>query len=584
MVIHLAFFVFLGKVKYMKKILKISVLLLALSFGLMLCTPANAQEEPKAQAEEHDHNYFKHLYTLNGSYDQAFITDGEDYTNIVPVLYESSAEKYDLFIAVDYSTLNISCDVNFVLLDGNMRVFDEITVDGDNSTTNGTFKMKIDMSGVYEFNAKYIMIQVLCNTSSGEISMNDMNGMCIKYVPAEYVLEAITPNYNQCECVAWNDETSPYLQKAKVSATVSIYDLIADLKAVETSSQNKLKYSVYSVTSETVKQVGKTYTYVLKVTTSDGFDDYLLINLIVDDTQAPVIYGVKNFSASAANPMSVMAIKNSLIAIDDYDGEVEIYVKRDYYTPNSTTPGLYVVEFYAEDEAGNYTQYDVYVEVKDIDGPKFSNDYGQEVNRMSVYKSTDSVFVYKEAIDLIKAVDDIDGICEITIFKDSYTGRGDRPGSYTITFESKDLSGNSSYFVVDIVVSSDMPSKTLILDDRIIIVENTQKLTRTSVAKMMKVCGFYTDATTSYIDVYLNNYADYSNVIGDYIVSYEIKSTNGQYKDGSFNVEVVESRIASGSIYNEKVEEETDGFIVKIFKWIWNLLKSIFNWFIGIFK
>lgn len=297
------------------------------------------------------------------------------------------------------------------------------------------------------------------------------------------------------------------------------------------------------------------------------------------DTQAPKIYGTKEYTVSTKTQYSIDTIKGALFAEDNSGEEVEIKLFSDYYTENYQTPGTYYVTFCATDSSGNTATYQVKINVKDTQAPVFYDKDGKEVTSTTVYKSLDSVLLISEVMEKMTVTDDVDGeIKTVSIVKDNYTGYGDEVGTYTIILRARDAAGNKTDFTIYVYVLDSMPNKTLIIDKHHIVVENNVKLTADNIAAILKTCGYYKSNTTSYVTIDAEAYTELYDTTGEYLVNYNIVTTSGTEIDGVLTIEVVEARAGDNTL----VEEEPNLFM-KLINWIWNLIKKIFTFIADLF-
>ena len=445
-----------------------------------------------------------------------------------------------------------------------------------------------DTSDFIDLGAKYMMVKpsVKFVDPNGEyVETANVNKMAVHFVTTNFNkffedVELLEPDYSISKNVTWNNNLN-------LKDTKGLYSLKAgtdfnsnDLTKIFSSNG---EISCYSISNSGKLAVGELRSCVLKSEyeqAGEVYNDFIVVNVKGADTVAPEIYGPNEYNVGTNSVINVNTIKNSLVVTDNYyqSSELELVLKNDYYSANAKIPGSYIVTFLASDPDGNYTEFVVKINVRDKDAPVFRNEYGQPINNITVHKSKDSVFLIKEVLNMITATDEVDGNLDIQVVKDGYSGNGDKKGNYVITLGAIDKSGNQSTFTINVYVTDSMPDKTLILDKRIIVVENSYKLSKEDVAKIMKVCSYYNNSTTSYIRVDDASYSANHDTNGEYVVGYNISSTNGNYSEGSFIVRVVESR-TTDSIKNEK-----EGFVRTIFKWIWNLIKTFFEWILGIFK
>ena len=298
------------------------------------------------------------------------------------------------------------------------------------------------------------------------------------------------------------------------------------------------------------------------------------------DFEAPVIYGVSEYTISNKSKLSISALKAALTVVDNVDENLEPLLFEDSYSSNWEKPGTYYITFKAKDSAGNYGSFIVTVNVVDTSGPIFSTEDGLPIVSYTVHKSPSAIFLLSEVMENITVTDDIDGIIsEVTTVQDTYSGNGDKTGNYKIVVAATDKAGNKSNFTINIEVTSNIPDKTIVIDRKLIIVENTVKLTNEDFSNILKVCGYYNTNTTTYIDIDATSYQVLSENVGDYLIEYELTTTAGTTKTGSFQVRVTEARDSENTIVSE-----SDGFIKKIIKFILNLLKAIADFFANLFN
>lgn len=298
-----------------------------------------------------------------------------------------------------------------------------------------------------------------------------------------------------------------------------------------------------------------------------------------ENTEAPVIYGTNEYTISNISLLSTQTIINSLEVVDDKDTEFEIKVISDTYTENYTKPGVYYITFQVTDSDNNVAEFKVKITVNDITAPQFYNYQGKVVTEMNIFKSKDSVLVLNDIIQSLSARDKEEGIVDIIVKEDNYTGNGDKKGSYNIKLSAADSVNNMTDFNVIINVTDDMPSNTIVFDSKIIIVENNKTLSNEEFAQILKVLNMYDKNTNSYTYISSEVYTSSSSVLGEYLVGYSIQTTSGINNEGAFTVRVVEAR-SDYSIFNGS----NGGFIMSIINAIGDLLSWILDGIIGLFK
>ena len=608
----------------MKKLIGLFTILAAIvatvcSIGL---SSASAAEEPATLSEE---VYSNNLYSAisyrtdsfvdsNGSkktiHSNNFIGNTEDttlFTNIMRI-----EQGKDLLVSMKFQLSTIyNVDTNYVFTTtsynkcSGIEYLDEayqkiitssIITNNEVYSYNATDKT-VTITFVYSITnstAEYFMIAPklkyvdskgadCCENGSSVVDMyvsfiekdkfadkTELTGLTIDYTPYNSGITWSHPVINIDSNFLTIKSSDPHAFMQAFVNKVTIKDKDGDVVTV-------IDYDSYLMAEAQIQ--GGIYEYIVEAVDKNGNRDFLLVSIKCSDTEAPVIIGTNEYNVPNTNLLSVDAIKATLTATDNVSTShyITITLKYDYYTENYSKPGIYYVCFVATDEDGNVSNdFIVRIKVLDKNAPKFYNSDGLVVSRMSIYKSADSVLVMSDILNGIKAVDEIDGELEIKVAKDQYTGNGETVGTYLIVLKATDKSGNVAFYNVNIIVSEKMPSKTILIDNKIILVEKTKKLNKDDFHSVIQMLGTYNTTTTSYTAINSEIYSASYKEPGDYIVEYSVTTTAGYETDGVFIVRVIEARTAD---YVDEKEEEP-GFIESILKWIWDLLVSFFE-FIG---
>ena len=602
----------------MKKIL--FALVTAVALMCSVTNKASAAEENGEEPIETSDVYGGNLFTgfeINlhdyVSGDNPFNDEDKYFTNLVPV---KADRELLLSIKINPSGENINKNKQVffsgraVLFDENFRIVNSIMYHelydmpesykvedaGEYFTYNKLFRnlqnegngseVKYMSIGFYNIrytdlsgNTVYSTTENVESVYIGNVLANTINQEDMKTLEFNY--EANNPQ------ITWNciisDVDKKYLQ-LDVSDDV-LTDVNALFSAVDANG-DKLIISSGDINGYVIPEVGGEYNYIFEARDTTGNRDFLYVKFNVIDDVAPLISGPTTLKVPNKIKTPISSIKNALIIVDDHDAmeDVKLFVKYDYYSDNYNIPGEYYICFTAQDKAGNTTDFTIAMIVEDKDAPVIYDENGMvRTKDTTVIKSIDSVLLISDFINQLKAVDNVDGELKLTIHKDEYTGNGDKEGSYIVVLRAKDTSGNVVYHNVRITVSASMPSKTIFVDNKIVIVEKKVKLNQTAFHTILKLSGKYNIETTSYTKIHDYIYSPSYNVEGEYLVPYEITTISGIEESDTLIVRVVDSR-TNGSLVDHPEQVKEDGVIVSILKWIWNLLVSLYNWFIGLFK
>lgn len=233
-----------------------------------------------------------------------------------------------------------------------------------------------------------------------------------------------------------NPVTVEYLQSLLTAIDETDGDITDKIIIVkDTYSSNKNKIGEYEIVFSVSDSAGNTSTFTLIV--------------YVQDKTAPIINGPDYLNYSYTNLVDIEEIKNNFSVTDNVDENVELLVESDHYTANANVPGTYEIVFSAIDSLGNKSAKKVEIRVIDdvepiINGPD------------KIEKSLSSYVSIQEILANYTAEDDIDGILELNIIKDTYTDNNKKVGVYSITISATDYSNNTATKTIQVEVFDDI--------------------------------------------------------------------------------------------------------------------------------
>lgn len=585
-----------------KFILSLSAIVAVLALVFVANVPTVSADEPQTE----NNNLFTGFY-----HSEFFGNDKGTFSNLIKI-NEDKAFIISMNIELDNTNCSNVCisPSHFVFFDSQLNRL-EVTYTGfyqlavlESSTldASGLFvECRVVINGSYllsrDNKIAYAVIQPAVgyiNTDTGETALQEadtIKEVYISYIESgsiasEEELATFEVNYSPKESsINWDSEYSFDFTKNYIEANVEENTMIETIvsKINASSNGNELNVILGSLTTESSFEQGQTYFYFIYAEDTSGNYDSKLLVINVVDLEAPIIYGSNEYTVPNSTKLSINSIKSSLIVTDNYDAEkdIKLTIVSDYYSNNYKIPGKYYITFRAEDTSGNFSKFTVCIKVVDREAPKFKDENGLVIKSFNVHKSVDSVLLISEVIETLTATDNFDGNVDITVAKDSYSGNGDKPGTYVVKLQAKDAANNKAYFDVVVNVTEDMPTKTIVVNDKLIIVEKSVRLTQNDMVNIFKLCQKYGAATTSYTvindDIYRLSY----NITGEYLVEYNIITVSGTEHEDVVTIRVVDSR-SSGAIVT--TPEAEDGFIMKILKWIWNLILTVFTWIGNVFK
>lgn len=302
-------------------------------------------------------------------------------------------------------------------------------------------------------------------------------------------------------------------------------------------------------------------TIVYSVTDEAGNKSTLTVTVLVKDVTAPTLQlSSWSQSISYTKTLDVEALKNSIQKSDNVDSasSIALTVLSNTYTTNKAKPGVYKIQFQAQDSSGNKTVKDYTVTVVDDVKPVAS------YNAVIMKPSTSDLTV-NDITSEITATDVIDGnvTSSLQIVDDGYTGNGNKVGEYVIRFSVKDLSNNVLEFDVTVKVLDNIPPVFYVVPGYFIRVEDVVNLTLEDFVEILTRTGqIQMSGTTTYTTL-LNEYEGNEMVPGTYAMSLKFRSTTGVEEVKSFAVEVIETEKTDGEIV-----EESDNLILVVVDWL----------------
>jgi hypothetical protein len=194
------------------------------------------------------------------------------------------------------------------------------------------------------------------------------------------------------------------------------------------------------------------YDVILDVVDAAGNQMTRTIALDVVDLVSPVLVTNPNLSVYLSDPKSIDAILDELIVSDNYDSATSLSfaILSDTYTNNALTPGTYDVQVVLSDLSGNGTHETLLISVIDDVAPIIS---GPTLIQTS-YQGAPSL---QDLIDQLTVTDNVDPMTneDLVVTLDTYSGRVVETGSFEVTVEATDSSGNTSSHTIQLTIVDD---------------------------------------------------------------------------------------------------------------------------------
>lgn len=273
------------------------------------------------------------------------------------------------------------------------------------------------------------------------------------------------------------------------------------------------------------------------------------INLI--DDISPRILGLNTFDSYLSNPLSITYLKQQLVALDNYDGDIShnIEITLDSYSNNITRKGTFYLTLQVKDSSSNLSDpFQITINTIDDVSPYITGEI--ELN----YEITNI-----PALDILlsqyKTNDNIDSNLSIELEKENFS-QAKTTGTYYVQIYCIDSSNNKS------------PTFTIKINIEFIIIKTNRSSiylptdTLLNIKEINKIINFNENSYKIINNTYEQNY----NKEGNYIIEYELEDSS-----------ILIINITTFTKQNEKQKKET--FITKIknfFKKFINYIKNIF--------
>jgi hypothetical protein len=272
----------------------------------------------------------------------------------------------------------------------------------------------------------------------------------------------------------------------------------------------------YTGNEETIGEYGITYA----VKDSINQIARLFVKVRVVDIDPPVIEGLQDHVIDInSDPIDFL---DGIRASDNYDGDVTIFIEVDDSELNYASYGKYDVHYTVSDTSGNTSSYTVKVTIKDLVYPEIQGCW-------KIIKASDDLLTAQDILMTLTASDNIDGNIsnQILIHEDTYTGNGDKVGTYFITYRIVDSAGNVTDHEVEIQVRNDIPN-LLFIDDRMLELGKDEVVTNEDIEWLLTSVGVLDPYNRYHLQIIKDEYTGNENVAGTYDYFVKFISNTGE--------------------------------------------------------
>lgn len=353
--------------------------------------------------------------------------------------------------------------------------------------------------------------------------------------------------------------------EAQILAEISAKDLFGQDVAVTVESSDY--------------QTGKTGTFTIIVKATDKYNQTATASLIVNviDYTAPTI-NQKNDVIYTYNSVVTESMLLSNFTFSDNMGVSGLTYQFTYPSGFDISKplvfGNYSLIVKATDSFGNSTSKDFNLSVIDETAPIISKKEGMMSDKVGIGYSSLGDNTLARILDLYKAVDAIDGNCDI------YLKSGKIPtdmiGDFTLTIASTDKSGNEAISTITLEVIADIPP-VFILSDKLISTTVSNPLSFDDLVRVVQN-GLLRNVNASQIVINASGYLADPLSVKDHSVSYTYLDDEGMGQSGYFTL-----RVSDDSQLDPVEPVKEDNFFLHAFKTIFssNINKaSALDWFV----
>lgn len=369
------------------------------------------------------------------------------------------------------------------------------------------------------------------------------------------------------------DETAPV-----ISGWEGVYYVNYDNPPTLASIISKMSAIDETDGNVTIKTESDAYTgnekvlgsHIVKLSATDraGNKSEITIDIRVTDGTKPTISGQSTYTSNMSSPVTESTIRAGLTGRDNYDSNLTVQLVEDNFTGNEQKAGSYTITYKTVDSSGNTSEiFTVTVTNKDDIKPTISGITTYNVASTGVVTS-DYIISQLTASDNI----DTSGL-NIQLVNDGYTDKSTIVGTYQMTFNVTDSSGNvSDLYTVDITVVDDIPPVFWVSKD-FFSVDESLTLTHDQIVQVLLAQQGVDQTEVLAYQVVEDNYTANAGTPGVYALSYRLQMKSGEVITLTSNINVVEEEVVTPVEPGEEIKQETKNF----FENVWEDVKEFFN-------
>lgn len=427
----------------------------------------------------------------------------------------SANKNYKITIVTSWDFSNVS-SLKINLIDANGNNLKSVSL-----TT--TSELKTDASMPYHI---YTSTGTISATQEFKIKLSDAT-MAMDGSLSERTFDSIS--------VVEADTTAPTITISQNNLTyeVGTNNITAIQIATAFSSANDNNdgvVSTYLVSSNVdFNKVGR-YTIVVGAKDSAGNESTANVYVNIVDRQAPVINGWQGvYYTNYDSPTTLDNVLGKISAYDEYKGSVPVNVVSDGYTGKENILGDHIVKLSASDGT-NTTEITINIIVVDATKPTISGPTSLTSNMSS--PMTEASIRAK-----LSASDNADNSLTINLVQDNFSANKLKKGSYTISYNTTDDSGNvSDTFVVTITNKDDI--KPTISGSTSIEAGSSTQLTINEIKSKANLIASDNIDSGLAINLVEDNYSSNYSQVGNHTIKFNTTDNSGNISE-TFTLTIV---------------------------------------------
>jgi len=508
-------------------------------------------------------------------------TDGR----IIPeIIYDSYSDNYN--ILGEYSILFRACDKSNNCSTYNQKIK---VIDTTSPTITGPTFIQTLMSNPINLNdvaKKLVAIDNYDGNISNKIFLDSTNynfsSPNIYY--AYFYTEDSSLNFSLFKIeIEVIDDIPPLIEgptlfESKLSSSLQLNTILANMIVYDNVDISSVK-NIYIINDQFSNNKEKPGTYKIIIGCYDVYGNesipYKVEVKVIDDIP-PSIGGKSLYKSYLSTPLTLLEIKNNLIAFDNIDGNMfnKIEILEDTYSLNKNNIGTFYIIFTITDSSNNLSDpFIVEIESYDDIAPLIK---GETSYIVTTIEKLDSISIKLS----LSANDNIDGDIsnKIILNENTYSNNENIVGTYFLTFYVSDNSGNiSPLFKVKIRVNENLTFLQN-LNNSYIYLDTNECRSDDYFLETLTIDPTNYNSITTLENSYLLNY----DTIGHYKIVYQIEHLDYTIEYLTLNIVTNENKktITDHKEIKEKKEtifSQIISFITTILYKIGYFFKELFN-------